>query len=81
MSEVQSDVVSWWYLINCAAMTLLCLVKLNGFESRRELILCSIAIGFFWPVAIPLFAFMSGSDTILEVVNDVKRRKTSKVRK
>lgn len=81
MSEVQSDIVSWWYLFNTLAMTLLCLVKLRGFETRRDLVLYSVAIGFFWPVTIPLVAFMSGSDSILEVVNDVKRRKTSKVRK
>lgn len=78
MSEAQTDIIGWWYVINTLVVTLVCLAKLRGFETRRDLVLYSLAIGFFWPITIPLVACMSLADTILEGVDIVKSKKVRK---
>lgn len=80
MLEPNADIISWSYVIYWLATSFIYIGKLNGFETRRELILYSAAIGFFWPITFPLVAFAEIIDFIKGTIAHEQRRK-AKVRK
>ena len=81
MFESYLDIISWSYVIYWLAASFIYIGKLNGFETRRELILFSAAIGFFWPITLPLVAFMEIIDFFKGTIEHEQQRKAEKVRK